>query len=390
MSTSPSIPELTIVIPCLNEAESLPTVLERAREGCQGTGVPCEIVVADNGSTDQSVALAEAAGARVVRVPARGYGAALQSGIEAAQGRYVLMADADGSYDFRQAPAFLAALHGGADLVQGCRLPSGGGTIAPGAMPWLHRWVGNPVFTMLSRWWLDVPVHDVNCGMRAFDRERILALNLQCLGMEFAVEMLVRAAQRDYRFAEIPITLSRDLRRTTSPHLRTFRDGWRTLRFLLFYSPRWLFLIPGIFLICFGLAAAVAGWVGLKLGNAQLDVHTLLIGSAITMLGVQALLFAYLTKVYGVAAGLLPIDERLERSLRVVTLERGLVVGLVLTLAGAILILMAVAEWVGGGLGPLDYSRTMRQVIPGVFLAMLGVQGLLFSWFFSILGVRRP
>jgi hypothetical protein len=381
---------LSVVIPCLNEEESLPAVLARAKAGCQATGVACEIVVADNGSTDRSVAVATAAGAHVVPVRARGYGAALDAGIRAARGRWVLMGDADGSYDFASAPSFVAALRQGADVVQGCRLPAGGGTITPGAMPWLHRWIGNPLLTRLSRAWLHVPVHDVYCGLRAFDRQRVLALDLQCRGMEFAVEMLVRATQRDYRIDQVPVTLSPDLRRTTSRHLRTFRDGWRTLRFLLLYSPRWLFLIPGMVLVGGGLLAAAAGWIGLRVGSVQFEAHTLLVGCATAMLGTQAILFAYLTKLYGVATGLLPHDRRVTWTSGWLTLERGLLAGLCCFLAGGGLTLAAALDWLREGLGPRDYASTMRLVIPGVFLAMVGLQGFLFSWYASILGVRRP
>lgn len=390
MSDAAGAVALSVVIPCLNEEESLPAVLARATEGCRATGMPCEIVVADNGSTDLSVAIASAAGARVIAVHERGYGAALEAGIRAARGRWVLMGDADGSYDFASAPSFVGPLAAGSDLVQGCRLPAGGGTIRPGAMPWLHRWIGNPLLTRLSRTWLHVPVHDVYCGLRAFDRERVLALDLQCRGMEFAVEMLVRATQHGYAIAQVPVTLSPDLRRTTSRHLRTFRDGWRTLRFLLLYSPRWLFLIPGLALMGAGVVAALAGWFGLRLGAVHFEAHTLLVGCATAMLGAQAILFAYLTKLYGVATGLLPRDRRVAWTAGWLTLERGLLASLGCLLLGGGLVLAAALDWLREGLGPRDYADTMRLVIPGVFLAMLGLQGFLFSWYASILGVRRP
>ncbi|MCD6340022.1 MAG: glycosyltransferase family 2 protein, partial [Verrucomicrobia bacterium] len=234
--------ELTVLIPCLNEAETVGLCVRKARESLERLGVSGEVLVADNGSEDDSARLAAAAGARVIHVPERGYGSALLAGIEAARSRFILMADADDSYDLENIEPFLAKLREGFDLVQGCRLPAGGGRVERGAMPFLHRWVGNPLFTRLARWWFGTPVHDTNCGMRAFRRDFIQRLELRCTGMEFANEMLIKAALHKGRVAEVPVVLRPDARQTRASHLRTFRDGWRTLRFYLLYSPRWLFL----------------------------------------------------------------------------------------------------------------------------------------------------
>ncbi len=241
--------EISIVMPCLNEAETLGDCIERAQAGLRAAGLPGEIIVADNGSTDGSRQLAEAKGARVVPVPQRGYGNALMGGIASARGRYVIMGDADSSYDFLEIPRIIAKLQEGYDLVQGCRLPSGGGRVMPHAMPVLHEWLGNPFFSWAARHWFGAPVHDVYCGLRGFTRELSLSLDQRCTGMEFAIEMIIKATFRGARIAEVPITLHPDGRTLHAPHLKTFRDGWRSLRFFLLYSPRWLFLLPGAMLL---------------------------------------------------------------------------------------------------------------------------------------------
>ncbi|MFL5540003.1 MAG: glycosyltransferase family 2 protein [Longimicrobiaceae bacterium] len=382
-------PELSVVIPCLNEADTLATCVEKALRAMREHGIEGEVVVADNGSTDGSQELARAAGARVVPVAERGYGFALMGGIAAARGRWVLMGDADDSYDFLQIPAFVARLREGYELVQGCRLERGGGRVMPGAMPVLHRWWGNPMFSWLTRWWFRSPVDDVHCGMRAFGREFQLGLGQRCGGMEFATEMIVKASLARARITQVPITLHRDGRVAHPPHLRTFRDGWRHLRFMLLYSPRWLFLVPGLVLMALGVLGYGAGLPSVRVGGVNFDVHTLLFASLAMICGFQSVVFAVCTKVFAVSEGLLPRDPRVETITRVATLEKSLIVAAVAILAGVVLLAGAVLQWRAADFGPLDYRRTMRWVIPGMTLTALGFQCMLSSFFLSVLGMRR-
>jgi hypothetical protein len=353
------------------------------------SGLSGEVVVADNGSSDGSQEIAERLGARLVAVAERGYGSALLGGIAAARGRFVVMGDADDSYDFGEVPRFVEKLREGADLVQGCRLPSGGGRILPGAMPPLHRWIGNPLFSRLARVWFHAPVHDIHCGMRAFRRDFQTALGQRCTGMEFASEMIVKAAFSGGRIAEIPVTLRPDGRTAHAPHLRTLRDGWRHLRFLLVFSPRWLFLVPGVLLMALGGVAAAVALPGLRIHGVEFDVHTLLFASLAIAGGYQSVLFAVLTKVFGIREGMLPPDRRFLRLFDFVTLEKGLLVGAAGLGVGLVLLAAAVADWLAVGLGPLDYRSTMRLVIPGATLAALGFQTILSSFFLSLLGMPR-
>jgi glycosyltransferase involved in cell wall biosynthesis len=381
--------ELTVVMPCLNEADTLSVCIEKAQRAFSSSGICGEIIVADNGSSDESRDIARRGGARVIEVAERGYGAALAAGIEAARGTYVVMGDADDSYDFGEVPSFLARLREGYDLVQGCRLPSGGGAIRAGAMPFLHRYWGNPMFSALSRRWFRAPIHDVYCGLRGFRRDWQQGLGQRCTGMEFATEMIIRASLFGARISEVPVTLYPDGRKAHAPHLRTFRDGWRTLRFFLMYSPRWLFLFPGMFLIAMGVAGYAVALPGLQALGVTFDAHTLLFASLFAICGYQAVLFAVMTKTFTIAEGLLPMDARMERAYRLVTLERGLLAGALAMLAGIALLLLAVNQWRRTSFGALDYSHTMRFVIPGVTLTALGVQTILSSFFTSILGLRR-
>src|SRR5262249_26613674 len=308
---SPEVrPELSIVIPCLNEAETIGTCIEKAQRALRDYGISGEVVVADNGSTDGSQAIASRLGAQVVFASERGYGSALMTGIAAARGEHVLMGDADDSYDFGEAPRFLKKLREGYDLVQGCRLESGGGTILPGAMPFLHRWVGNPLFSHLARRWFRAPIQDIHCGLRAFRKSLIREIELRCTGMEFASEMIIKATLRGARIGEIPITLRKDGRVSRSRHLRTFRDGWRHLRFFLLFSPRRLFLIPGELLIVLGLAGYAVAMPRLSFGGVIFDVHTLLFASLAIICGYQSILFAVFTKVFAITEGILPPDSR--------------------------------------------------------------------------------
>jgi glycosyltransferase involved in cell wall biosynthesis len=381
--------ELTILMPCLNEADTVATCVRKARATLERLGLEGEVLVADNGSTDGSVERAREAGARVIHVPERGYGNALLAGIAAARGRFVLMGDADDSYDFTAVEPFVRALREGADLVQGCRLPSGGGRVLPGAMPWLHRWIGNPLFTGLARWWFKTPVHDTNCGLRAFRRDWIEQLDLRCTGMEFANEMLIKAALHGARFAEVPITLHPDGRRARRPHLRTFRDGWRTLRFYLLFSPRWLFLVPGIALMLAGLAAWWAAAAGVTLAGRALGVNSSLAGAMLLLCGYQSVLFALLTKAFAINEKLLPMDRRMDRFFRVVTMERGLALGGLGLLAGLGLLGGALVRWWGGEADPTAVRHTTTLALVGATLGTLGFQTVLFSFFASLLGMHR-
>jgi len=379
--------ELTVLIPCLNEAETVGLCVRKARESLERLGVSGEVLVADNGSEDDSARLAAAAGARVIHVPERGYGSALLAGIEAARGRFILMADADDSYDLENIEPFLAKLREGFDLVQGCRLPAGGGRVERGAMPFLHRWVGNPLFTRLARWWFGTPVHDTNCGMRAFRRDFIQRLELRCTGMEFANEMLIKAALHKGRVAEVPVVLRPDARRTRASHLRTFRDGWRTLRFYLLYSPRWLFLAPGLALTALG--AAGMGAALLRPGWPDpLGGYGLLLSMLAVLMGYQSVLFALLTKAFAVNEGLLPMDRKTERFFQIMTLERGLALGALGLGAGAAVL---AGQWLSlaDRPGPLSVGEFLRLGAPGAALCALGFQTILFSFFASLLGMRR-
>jgi glycosyltransferase involved in cell wall biosynthesis len=381
--------EVSVVIPCLDEADTLAICIEKAQRALDAEGIAGEIIVADNGSTDGSREIAASLGAVVVPVAERGYGSALMGGIQAARGEFVIMGDADNSYDFSEIPRFVSRLREGFDLVQGCRLESGGGRVMPGAMPFSHRWLGNPMFSALARGWFRVPLHDVYCGLRGFRKDLYLRLDQQCTGMEFATEMLIKASLRGARISEVPITLHPDGRTSHAPHLRTFRDGWRTLRFYLMYSPRWLFLIPGALLVLLGLVGYALALPGVRVFGARLDVHTLLFASLAVLSGYQAILFAVFTKTFAIGDGMLPADARMRRLYQLINLERGLFAGAVAGLSGLVLLGVAIRQWQQRDFGDLDYSQTMRWVIPGVTLTALGVQTIFSSFFLSILGLRR-
>ena len=378
--------ELSVVLPCLNEAEALETCIRRAQQAMRDADIHGEVIVADNGSNDGSIEIGERLGARVIQVVAKGYGNALRGGIAAAKGKFILMGDADGSYDFGHIPRFVVELRKGADLVMGNRFRGG---IRPGAMPALHRYLGNPVLSGLGRLFFKSPFGDFHCGLRAFSRSAYERLSLQTVGMEFASEMVVKATLLNMQMAEVPTTLSPD-GRTRPPHLRTWRDGWRHLRFLLLYSPRWLFLYPGLLLMLLG--SLVEVWLlpaARTIGRVTFDVHTMMYGSAFVLLGFQAVAFAVFTKIFVTAEGLFPPDPAVQKVFRYVGLEVGLVIGLVLIAAGLGGSIYAVKLWGARQFGALDYSRTMRLVIPSVLLLVLGSQTVLASFFLSVLGLRR-
>ena len=384
--------DVSVVIPCLNEAETLGQCIRKARDSFDQSGLQGEVVVADNGSSDGSQDIATQRGARVLHIAQRGYGNALRGGIAAARGEIVVMGDADDSYDFYETPRFVAKLKEGFDLVQGCRLPAGGGRIMPGAMPFLHRWIGNPLLSRLARFMFGAPVHDVYCGMRAFRRDWVAGLDLRCDGMEYATEMIVKSRLFRAAIAEIPITLHPDGRKSRRPHLRTFHDGWRTLRFFLIYSPRWVFLVPGIAFVTVGMLGYILAMPGLKISGATLDAHTLLFASAAIMIGYQAILFALLARMFAVSAGLLPEDETAGRIRRILTLEQMLVLSGVVFLGGIALLAGAVYQWWLADFGPLNYAHTMRWVIPGVLCTVLGFQNMLAGFFAGVMrmGHLRP
>jgi len=378
--------ELSVVMPCLNEAETLEACIRKARRALEDSKINGELIVADNGSTDGSVAIAERAGAKVVHVLERGYGNALMGGIAGASGEYVVMGDADDSYDFGQIPRFLHPLREGAELVMGNRFAGG---IEKGAMPFLHKYFGNPLLTGIGRLFFGSPVGDFYCGIRGFRKDAYERMDLRTTGMEFATEMVVKATLLKLRIVEVPTSLAPDGRSRT-PHIRTWRDGWRTLRFFLLYSPRWLFLYPGIALMMVGGGLGMWLWPAPRtVGAVTFDVHTLLYAAAFVLLGFQAIAFAVFTKMFAISEGLLPADATLDRLFRYATLEVGLLAGAASVLAGLGTSVYAVGLWKSKDFGVLDYSQTMRVVIPAALFLILGVQTAFASFFLSVLGLRR-
>lgn len=374
------------MLPCLNEAETLETCIRKAQSSIARMGIAGEVIVADNGSTDGSQGIARRLGARVVDIPVRGYGAALQGGIEAASGSFVIMADADDSYDLDGLEPFVAKLRVGFDLVMGNRFRGG---IAPGAMPPLHRYLGNPVLTAVGRLFFRSPIRDFHCGMRGFRRDAILGLGLRTTGMEFASEMVAKSALRRLRVTEVPTPLARD-GRSRPPHLRSWRDGWRHLRFLLLYSPGYLFLLPGVVLMLVGVVGGSALMVGpVTIGGVRFDVNTLLYCAAATILGSQLVLFWTFAEVFAMGEGLLPPNPKLVAAFDYITLELGLALGGAMFLAGLVGGVASVADWGSRGFGDLEAGRTLRLVIPSVTLMILGAQGIMSSFFLSVLGLRR-
>lgn len=380
------VPELTVVMPCLNEAETLAACIGKAQRALWEADIAGEVVVADNGSTDGSQEIAERMGARLVNVRAKGYGNALMGGIGAARGKYIMMGDADDSYDFGHAPRFVAELRKGADVVMGNRFRGG---IQKDAMPPLHRYFGNPALTKLGQLFFGSPVGDFYCGLRAFRKDAYERMGLRTTGMEFATEMVVKATLLRMHIAEVPTTLSPD-GRSRPPHLRTWRDGWRTLRFFLLYSPRWLFLYPGLLLMLAGLAACAWLIPGPRpFAGTVLSVDTLLFAAVAVILGFQAVTFALFTKLFAISEGLLPEDPRLTKAFQYITLETGILVGSGLFLLGLGGSIWAVRYWGLHHFGPLDIEWIMHRVIPAVLSLSLGGQVIFASFFMSVLGLRR-
>ena len=379
--------EFTVLMPCLNEARTLAACIRKARACIDRLGLAAEILIADNGSSDGSQRIAQDEGARVVAVNLRGYGAALSHGALSARGRYIIMGDADDSYDFSTLDAFVEQLRTGADLVMGNRFRGG---IRPGAMPWKNRYIGNPLLSALGRLFFHAPARDFHCGLRGLSRAAFERLQLQTTGMEFASEMVIKATLLGMRIVEVPTTLDRD-GRDRGPHLRPWRDGWRHLRFMLLYSPRWLFLYPGAGLMFVGALAAAALLPGpLRLTDSvEFDVHTLLFAMAAVLLGFQAMAFGVCARVYALSEGLLPEDRVLERMFRWFTLETGLLAGGVLLLSGFIGAVLAVDAWSQTGFGRLDARQTLRTAIPAATAMYLGGQLVLTSFLLSFLGLRK-
>jgi hypothetical protein len=378
--------ELTVVMPCLNEAETVATCVRKAVGCLRENGIDGEVVIADNGSTDGSQQLAADAGARVVPVSEKGYGNALMGGILAARGRYVIMGDADDSYDFTALMPFIESLRDGADLVMGNRFRGG---VAPGAMPPLHRYLGNPVLSFIGRLFFRSKIGDFHCGLRGFRRDSVLALGLQATGMEFASEMVVKATLNRQRIVEVPTTLSPD-GRSRPPHLRSWRDGWRHLRFLLLFSPRWLFLYPGLALLALGLIVGIAIIPGpLTIGGVSFDVDTLVAASAVIVIGFQAMQFGLFTKLYASAEGFMPGSRRVRKLLSVWSLERGLVIGGLLLVAGIVGAVVAISDWHVNRFGALNPTHSLRLMVPSATALVVGFQVIFGTFFMSILGIKR-
>jgi glycosyltransferase involved in cell wall biosynthesis len=386
LASTDAPPELSVVLPCLDEARTLQACIAQIQRVIAEHGIHAEIIVADNGSTDGSPALAAALGARVVAVSERGYGSALMGGIAAARGHYVIMGDADASYDFGDIPKFLEQLRAGADLVMGNRFRGG---IQKGAMPFLHRNLGNPVLSFLGRLFFHAPCGDFHCGLRGFSMQAYRRMDLQTTGMEFASEMVVKASLFKMKIAEVPTTLS-PAGRDRPPHLRSWRDGWRHLRFLMMYSPRWSFLYPGAVLMVAGTALALWLLPGPRtVGSITIDIHTLLYAVMAILIGFQMVTFSIFTKVFAITEKLMPEDARLNWLFRYFQLETGLVIGGFLMAAGVGLAAYSLFLWNAHGFGPMDPEGLVRVVASTIVLFTIGVEICMASFFLSILGLRR-
>lgn len=379
-------PELSVVMPCLNEAETLAVCIQKTQSFFARENVAGEVIIADNGSTDGSQQIANDLNATVVNVPQKGYGSALRGGIEAANGKFIIMGDADDSYDFTNLMPYVLKLREGNDLVMGNRFKGG---IKKNAMPFLHKYLGNPVLSFIGRLFFKSKIGDFHCGLRGFSKEAYYKMELKTTGMEFASEMIVKASLKNLKIAEVPTILSPD-GRSRPPHLNTWRDGWRHLRFLVLYSPNWLFLIPGVFLMVFGIITSLFLIIGpVTIGNINFDVHTLLYTSSFVLIGFQFILFYGLTKVFTVENELLPKSNKYDRLFKFLNLEKGLIAGLLFLILGTVLSISAYTDWQATSFGNINNTNVFRTVIPAVTLILLGIQIILFSLFFSILGLKK-
>ena len=382
--------EITFVMPCLNEVETLEACIQKTLKSIDRNNLNAEIIVADNGSNDGSQAIAEKNGARVVVVEERGYGAALCGGIAAAKGKYIIMGDADDSYDFGEIYPFVEKLREGYDLVMGCRLPSGGGQIMPGAMPFKHRFLGNPGLSFVGKFFFKSPVNDFHCGLRAFTKAAFNKMDLQTKGMEFASEMVINATLLKMKITEVPIILYKD-GRSKSSHLKSWRDGWRHLRFMFMYCPRWLFLYPGMLLFVFGTFAFLVLFFkgSIVIGRIGFESNSLLVAGMSILIGFQIMAFYVFTKVFAVTEGFLPEDRVIARITDIFSLELGVILGTVFFVIGIISLGDAILTWQRVGFGALSQSVMLKQIIPGIISILFGVQVVLSRFFLSILGLRR-
>lgn len=376
-------PEVSVVIPCLNEARSIAFCIDKAIAALRGHAIRGEVLVADNGSTDGSVEIAQEHGARVVHAILKGYGSALRAGIQEARGEFIIIGDADDSYDFSEVPKFVQKWREGSEFVMGNRFAGG---IRPGAMPWMHRYVGTPIMSVLAKLMFRSGVGDINCGMRGVSKKLAQQLDLRTRGMEFASESLIKAAKMGVPIAEVPITLWPD-KRGRPPHLRSFRDGWRHLRFMLLFAPNWLFIAPGAFLFVFGLALVFWLLPGPRaVGSVIFDIHSMLYGMVFALLGAQIISIGLFAKVYSFAERFSPNQRSLERWLRRVKLEHGLILGTALATVGSAGSIRIVSQWITSGLGHFD---KLRLVIFFSLSFFLGIQIIFGSFFLSMLGISR-
>lgn len=377
--------ELTILMPCLNEAETLEICIKKAKKSLEENNIKGEVLIADNGSTDGSQEIAKKNGARVVNVPRRGYGSALIEGTKSAYGKYCIMGDADDSYDFSNIMPFVEKLREGYDLVMGNRFKGG---IEKGAMPWSHKYIGTPVISFIGRLFYHSKIGDFNCGMRGYNRKAIMDLELKCTGMEYASEMIVQANLNKLKIAEIPTTLKKD-GRSRPPHLKSFQDGWRHLKFLLLYSPKWLFLIPGLILMIVGLVGTIAFlFKNIQIGSIVLGIHSRLYLGAMVVVGLQMIIFSLFAKIYAINSGMHPKQDKITKFLNKITLEKGLVIGAVLTIIGILLTIYSIVVWNKNAWGNLDPIKVMPITIPAVYLIIIGVQVAFASFFLGVLNIE--
>lgn len=376
-------------MPCLNEAETLERCIKKAQLAIDRHALSAEIIIADNGSTDGSQDIARQNGARLIDIKEKGYGSALRGGILAATGKYVIMGDADDSYDFGEVFRFVEKLRLGYDLVMGCRLPKGGGTIMPGAMPLKHRILGNPVLSCIGQVFFKSPMTDFHCGLRGFSKAAYATMDLHTTGMEFASEMVIKATLLKLRMTEIPITLHRD-GRSRPPHLRSWRDGWRHLRFMLMYSPRWLFFFPGMLFLVLGALVFIRLMMGpIFIGTIGLESNTLLVAGMSILIGFQMISFYLFAKVFAITEGFLPEDPKIHTFLRIFPLEVGLLIGIVCFGLGASLMFQALTLWQQTGYGELAYLVKLKKVVPAIIFLLLSCQVIFSSFFLSILKLHR-
>jgi len=381
--------ELSVVMPCLNEVETLATCIKKAQNSFKELGVKGEVIIGDNGSSDGSIESAEKNGARVIHQKLKGYGNALRAGIDAARGKYVIMGDADDSYDFSKLAGILAKLREGFELVMGCRMPRGGGTLMPGAMPALHKYFGNPFLSWVGRIFFKSKIVDFNCGLRGFSKEAYDTMNLNTTGMEFASEMVIKSTLLGKKVTNVPITLHPD-GRSRAPHLRSWRDGWRNLRFMLLYSPKWLFFYPSYFLLAFGLAVMALVIPGpFVIGKIHFDTNTLMIGSLSVIVGLQAFVFAIFSRIFAESEGFLPKDPKFTRLGKRLTLETGLFVGGIFLFLGLFFIGGTIWWWSTLNFGDLPRDVVLRIIIPAITAIVIGAQIIFSSFFVSFLTLER-